>query len=316
MVQRGAVPLTSAGCFAAILLVIAAISVYMPFFRPVGLMIIPLPLLLMYMKFSLRYAVLTAIGAAVLMAVFLGPVVALIEGLLSLLGIALGIGFQRQWTSAKLLMAVTIALVVLWSCIMAVTFAVTGINPLTDLIQAMNLYLDQMVQAQQEQLDPVQLMQYKEEMGVFRETLPTLLPFLICMAMSIIGYANIKLSQFVLKRLNIEVTPFLPVRYWEIPRIMIYLYVLGMVMKYWGATRHMDWLTSIGINFYGLAYYFICFGGLAFVFAAIHKRVHLRTGIQVVLAVILFFFPPFSMALFFLGLFDILLQYRKKHGMV
>lgn len=56
MEQRSAVSLTSAGCFAAIILVIAAISEYVPFFRFFGLIIIPLPLLLMYMKFPFRYA--------------------------------------------------------------------------------------------------------------------------------------------------------------------------------------------------------------------------------------------------------------------
>lgn len=316
MEQRSAVSLTSAGCFAAIILVIAAISEYVPFFRFFGLIIIPLPLLLMYMKFSFRYAMLTAVAAIVLMVFTLGPVVAFIEGLTCLVGIAIGLGFKKQWNSTKLLIAVTIALVVLWSAVMAVTFVVTGINPIMDLLQAMYAVVDQMVQAQQGQLDPVELMKYKAEMENFKLLLPSLLPFLLCLAMAVFGYANIKLSQVVLKRLGIEVKPFLPIRYWEIPHSMIYLYVLGMVMKYWGTTRNIDGLTSIGLNFYMIAYFFICAAGLAFVFAILHQRVKLRTSVQVLLAVVLFFFPPLAMMLFFLGLFDMLLQYRKKHDMV
>lgn len=316
MEQRSAVPLTSAGCFAAVLLIIAAVSVYVPLFRPFGLVLIPLPLLLMYMKFSLRYAVLTAVAGILLMAFFLGPVAALMEGLMSLVGLALGIGFRRNWNSTRLLVCVTAALVVIWSVGLAISFVVSGINPITEILQNMNVFIDEMMAAQQSQMSLSERMQYASEMEVFKTMMPAMIPFVMCMGMAIIGYVNIKVSQLVLKRMGIDVKPFLPIRYWEIPRVMIYLYVLGMVMKYWGTTRQIDWLVGLGLNLYGIGYFFITFAGLAFVFALLHQRFKLRTSIQVLLAIFLFVFPPCALMLFFLGLFDMLWQYRKKHDMV
>lgn len=43
---------------------------------------------------------------------------------------------------------------------------------------------------------------------------------------------------------------------------MIYLYILALVMKYWGVTREIDWLNIIGMNLSQLAYFFFVFRGL------------------------------------------------------
>ena len=81
---------------------------------------------------------------------------------------------------------------------------------------------------------------------------------------NMLSYLNIKIAQMVLTALGYEVRPFLPIRYWEIPRIMLYLYVLAMVCKYWGSTRDIALLNIAGLNLEALTVFFISIQGVAF----------------------------------------------------
>lgn len=316
--RKPIVAMTSAGCFAAIMLVIALLSTYIPFFAAIGHTIMPMPVTIVYMKHSFRYAVMTGVVAAVLMAIFIDPVSALIQFVgFSLIGLTLGMGFKRQWPAAKLLISVTIALVGVVMLLMGVLYATMNVNIPGEFVQAFESAVDTTIAHSSENgLSEVQIVEMKSQMEQIRHVLPSLLPVLICMGMSVVAFFNIKIGQLILTRLGFSLRPFLPIRCWEIPRGMIYLYILALVMKYWGHAWDLDWLSSLGLNLYGMAVFFISIQGLAFVFAVLHQRFTMRTSAQVLIGVLFFIVPGVSTLAFVLGLLDMLLQYRKKHGMI
>lgn len=93
---------------------------------------------------------------------------------------------------------------------------------------------------------------------------------------------------------------------------MIYLYILALVMKYWGVTREIDWLNIIGMNLSQLAYFFLCVQGIALILYLINRRFQLRNGLQALILILFFVMPVFSYAAFVAGIFDMLANYRKK----
>ena len=96
---------------------------------------------------------------------------------------------------------------------------------------------------------------------------------------------------------------------------MIYLYILAIVMKYWGTTRDIQWLNIIGINLNQMAFFFICIQGIAFAFYFLDRRFKIGTGVQALLLVMFFVLPVFSYLAFIIGIIDMLANYRKKQGM-
>ena len=66
---------------------------------------------------------------------------------------------------------------------------------------------------------------------------------------------------------------------------MIYLYILALVMKYWGVTRDIAWLNIIGMNLNQIAFFFICIQGIAFVFYLLSRRFHLGNGLQALILI-------------------------------
>lgn len=314
MERKRLTPVTTAGCFAAVMLILALLSTYIPFFSFVGYFIMPIPMTIIYMKYGLRQAIMLGVTASLLMGIFIDPVTAVVQFIVfASVGIALGMGFQREWSPARLLLGVTIALIGASVVLMAVLYAVMDINLLASLNEAFTVVMDSTIeQYRSSGMSDIQLAETKAQLDQIRQLLPTILPMIICFSMAIIGYINVKISQLVLCRLGFEVKPFLPIRYWEIPRSMIYLYILALVMKYWGTTRDIEWLSSIGINLNQIAFFFIAIQGLAFLFYFLHKRFKIGTWIQGICIAMFFLIPGITYLAFIVGIVDMLLNYRKK----
>ncbi len=317
MEQKQTAPITTAGIFAAILLLLALLSTYMPFFSFVGYFMMPIPMTIIYMKYGMRQAVLLGVVAGVLMGIFIDPISAVIQLLtFGSVGLALGAGFSRSWPPAKMLLIVTSALIAVSILLIGAMYAIMGINMFTAVSSAFDSFVSEsLVQYKNSGMSDIQLTEAKMQLEEVRRLLPSMLPMFLCLSLAVIAYINVKISQLVLMRLGFSIQPFLPIRYWEISRGVIYLYVLALVMKYWGTTRDIEWLTIIGINLNQMAFFFICIQGLAFLFYFLDRRFHISTGLQGLLIVLFFVMPVFSYAVFIAGLADMLTNYRKKQQM-
>ena len=104
MEQRRVTPLTTAGCFAAIMLVFALLSTYVPIFSFIGYFIMPIPMVIIFMKYGLRQALLLGVTVGFLMGLFIDPVTALVQFLsFGAVGLTLGAGFRYEWSAVRLL---------------------------------------------------------------------------------------------------------------------------------------------------------------------------------------------------------------------
>lgn len=317
MEQKRITPMTTAGCFAAIMLILALLSTYLPFFSFIGYFIMPIPMTILFVKYGLRQAILLGVTAGILMGIFIDPLTAVIQiATFGAVGIALGAGFKEKWSPAKLLMGVTAALIGTAIGLAALMYGVMDVNIVASLGDVFDtLTQETMEQYKNSGMSELQLAETKAQLDEVRRLLPTMLPMFMCLAMAIIAYVNVKVSQFFLQRLGFDVRPFLPIRYWEMPRGVIYLYILALVMKYWGTTRSIEWLNIIGMNLNQMAFFFICIQGLAFLFYFLDCRFHISTGLQAVIIALFFVMPVFSYAAFIMGLIDMIANIRKKQSM-
>lgn len=317
MEQKRITPITTAGCFAGIMVILALLSTYVPFFSFIGFFIMPIPMTIIFVKYGMRQAILLGIVAGVLMGIFIDPLTAIVQMLtFGAVGIALGLGFTKQWAPAKMLLGVTAALIGTAAIFAALVYAVMDVNLVTLFTETFDTIAEQVLQQYKDTgMSAIELAETKAQLEEVRRILPTMLPMLMCLAMAIIAYVNVKVCQFFLRRLGFNVTPFLPIRYWEMPRGVIYLYILALAMKYWGATRSIDWLMIIGVNLNQMAFFFVCIQGLAFLFYVLDRRFHIGSGLQAVIIALFFCMPVCSYAAFILGIVDMIANIRKKQGM-
>lgn len=171
-------PITTAGCFAAILLILAVLSRYVPFFSYVGYFIMPIPVTIIYMKFGLRQAVMLGIVVSILMSVFIDPLSAVIQMItFSSVGLALGAGFQRNWPPVKMLGLVTAALIGASILLMGAMYALMDLNVFTMLDSAFDMVSEQAIeQYKNSGMSDVQLAETKMQLQEMRRLLPSMLP--------------------------------------------------------------------------------------------------------------------------------------------
>ena len=316
MDQRRITPVTTAGSFAAVMLILALLSTYVPFFSIVGYFIMPIPVAIIYMKFGARWAIMMALVVGVLMGIFINPAVAVIQ-LIAFggVGMALGAGFRHDWSPAKMLTGVTAALGLTFVIAAVLMFVFMDFNLWQVLMDQLQTIPEAVISSYEESgMSEVQLRQAKSDLEQLMQMLPTMIPLMTCLALSIISYLNIKIAQMMLTRLGYAVRPFLPIRYWEISRSMLYLYVLAMVMKYWGMTRNIDGLNIVGLNLEQLSLFFISIQGIAFVLYLLDRRFKIGTVAQVFIVIVLLILPIFQYFVFIAGIFDMISNYRKKRS--
>jgi len=319
MDQKRFTPMTTAGCFAGIMLVLSVMSTYVPFFSLVGYFILPIPMAIIYMRYGLRWTVMMGIVVGLLMGMFIDPLAALMQFVtFGCVGLALGTGFRKNWPPAKMLTGVTAALGLACVVFLGCMYLFMDFNFWQFMTSQFQLMADAMMEGYRSAgtMSAVELAQAQEQVDQMMQMMPSLIPLLFCMALSILSYLNIKIAQVILTRLGYSVRPFLPIRYWEISRSMLYLYVLAVVMKYWGTTRDIYWLNIVGLNLEELSVFFISIQGIAFILYLIHRRMKLRTAVQVLIVMMLLLVPAFQLAVFLAGVIDMLLKYRQKRGTV
>lgn len=152
MEQRRVTPLTTAGCFAAIMLVFALLSTYVPIFSFIGYFIMPIPMVIIFMKYGLRQALLLGVTVGFLMGLFIDPVTALVQFLsFGAVGLTLGAGFRYEWSAVRLLGTVTAALVAVFVVITLLSYVVLDVNLFTQMNDFFTQFMDNMMAQYQQQ---------------------------------------------------------------------------------------------------------------------------------------------------------------------
>lgn len=316
MINRKTTPMVVASYFAAIMVILALLSNFVPFFVLIGFFLMPIPMVVLYMTYGLRWSIMAGAVAGILLGLFLQPILAVVQILtFGSVGLLLGKGFKEEWAPFKMLSGVTFVLIVVNVAALMAMYAFLDMN-LYQLMQQQVVASSQALMEgyRESGMSEVQLMEMQQQVNDMIKTIPTLLPLFFCIAVSIISYMNIKVTQLILVKMGYPILPFLPMRYWEISRSMLYFYVLAMVVKYWGITRGIDWLTIAGLNLEQLSVFFIAVQGIAFVLYMIYKRTKLGVGMQIIVVVLLLLQPHLHFFALIMGFFDMVLNYRKKRA--
>lgn len=162
------------------------------------------------MKYGLRQTLLLGVTVGFLMGLFIDPMTALVQFLsFGAVGLTLGAGFRYEWSAVRLLGAVTAALVSVFIVITFLSYVVLDVNIFTQMNDFFTQFMDNMMdQYQQQGMSDVKLAETRAQLNQVREMLPSLLPMFLCLGTAIIAYANIKISQIVLRRLGFSLKAF------------------------------------------------------------------------------------------------------------
>jgi uncharacterized protein YybS (DUF2232 family) len=306
--------MTEGGILSAIAIIFAFLGTYLPLVGPLINFIWPVPIILLGVRHGYKWSVLAAIASGLLIGVLIGPVLALTLASFALIGIVVGQGIRLNSSAVKTVLWGAAAAVLSIVAVIAVGMVATGTDLAkmqADMLQMQNAGASAIIATyKQAGMSADKLAQLQEMTKSINDMTRMILPAgLVSLAVAI-TYLNFIVSRKILRRLGNQVNDFPPLKYWNFPYEVAYLFGFALVGIYWGQTRNISFLYVGGLNVQAVTSWLLMIQGLAliFYFADKYKLSRLSRGIILVLALsnVLFW-----QVLIYVGVLDIAFDYRR-----
>jgi uncharacterized protein YybS (DUF2232 family) len=313
MNQHRITPLTESGLLTALSVVLALAAIYLPVVGFLVVLLWPLPLVVLVVRHGLRYGVMAAAVAGLLVGILVEPLLAL-RLILAFgpAGIILGLAFRRR-TSGVWAFGATLGAAILGQ-IMAVLLllAVTNINPLTAQVDMLQSSFDTSLQLYADMgLDEEQLAKTKADIQEGIKMLSYLFPLVFILTGLLYAAVAYSTGSRVLRRLGHDVPQFPPFAEWRLPQAFLYLFGFALVGLYWGGTRQITLLYEISLNANVLAILAGLLQGMVLIHCLLrHYKVIIPLRIVVYVFVIMT--PFLAQVTAMTGLIDMLFDYRRR----
>lgn len=308
MSNTRAKPMMEGGLLAALLVVIAVASIYIPFAN----IIWSLPIALIGARHGVRYSVLTAaVGTIVIMLS-----VHVLQGLFLLLGggltgIVLGMCLHRRMSGAKTVWLTMLASGLSLLALVGATMVMMQLDAMQFVSEMQSMILEATRELSQSMAgsdaERAEILALGEEMArMYVQLLPTgfVLYALLCTGM------NLMLACAVMRRMQMEVPHYTPFAMWRLPGWVLYLFVLSLVGNYWGHKWLSDAMVVVAQNVQMLTLAALFMQGVAVLYYVKCQNTFVRR-IWWVLVLLGIISPVFEIAFVVLGGIDILVNYRK-----
>lgn len=309
-------PMTESGILSAITVLMALIGIYVPVIGTVAALIWPLPIVVLIARHGLRWGLMAVVVSGVLMAALIEPVLSL-RLVLSFapVGIALGIGYRKQFTAAQLLSVAIGVSILSKALVMLVLMMITGINPFSMQVDMMKESFDSSLDIYRTLHMPAdQLAEAEKNFSATMQMLSLLMPLMVALMGILDAFINYIVAGRVMKKLGHTDWPVLPpFSQWRLPVVFLYLYGFGLVGMYWGGTRQIDLLYQWAFNANLLAAFIGFIQGTS-LFQCAANRWQLSRFLRIVIFSMILFNGMLAQILAFTGLFDMVFDYRRRFG--
>ena len=306
--------MTESGLLAAVTVVMALIGVYVPLLGTVAILVWPLPILLLIVRHGVRWGIMAVLVAGILTALLAEPTISVRLALaFAPGGIALGIGFRRDWGPSRILTVSVFVSMAAKLAALALLFAVTGVEPFSVQFDMMENSFDDTLSIYRGLGMPEgQIAESREILTQNLALIRMLIPLIVVMMGIIDTMINFIVGGMVLRRLGHSVRTLPPFFMWRLSPVFVYIFGFSLVGAYWGATRGIDILYRGSLNLLMLS----TFAGLLEGFAVYaHAARHFRWPKILAYAVIFFVMMNSFLVriLAMVGLFDMVFDYRERY---
>ncbi len=308
--------MTESGLLAAVTVIMALIAVYVPILGIAAVILWPLPMIVLIVRHGIRWGVMAAVVAGVLTAILVEPMIAL-RLLIAFApgGIALGIGYRKKLSGTNVFLMGLAVSMVSKALALGLAFWVTGIHPFAMQFDMMDQSFEKSVEMYQSMnMTPEQIAAARENFTANMAMVRQLLPLVVILMGVLDTAVNFIVGSKVLKRLGNEVAMFPPFIEWRLSSFFAYLYGFSIIGMYWGSTRSVALLYQVSFNANMLATMAGILQGLV-IYECVMKRFNISKILNTVLLVFIFFNGVLLQILSFVGIFDMVFDYRKRSGM-
>ncbi|EJS75318.1 hypothetical protein ICW_00090 [Bacillus wiedmannii] len=304
--------ITEGAALLAIYAMLLLISMYVPILGTVVTFALPLPFILLTIRYRLSNAFVIFTAALFITVIVSQPMNLVKTTMFGLIGIVLGYMYKKQKKPVEILMAGTLAYLIAIMLIYVASIKFFNI----DLMKQMQNMLNESM-AQSEKIVTTAGMpiskEQKELFAQFNDVLQTLFPSLLVMVSVCFSWITVMISGSVLRKLKHDVIPWPKFKDIQLPKSIVWYYVIFILLSTFIKVEPTSYLHMVFSNLYVIFALLLVLQGLTFIAFIAHRKGFTK-GVPIISFIVCMFIPMLFPLVTILGIIDLGISLRTKIG--
>lgn len=305
--------MVEAGILAAIAIVMALISMYVPVLGAFVNFLWPLPIVICGCRHGFKWSVMTLLVATIIIAVIISPINAFfLAAIFGLLGLILGECMRRHLPPMQMMLYGSIGAVLALIINIVLSFLLLGIDPIEMIFTSFHESLGQLAAYYREHgMGEEEIKKivdgYAEMLRMMRVIMPG--AFLLCAP--IMAFVNYIAAKKILTKLGESFTDFPPFVKLQVPGLVLWPYGISLLsVTYFYQTDQSSWLYTLSVNVQTVCSFVLVLQGIVLLYWFVESKGKPRWWANLATA-LLFVIPLFSQIIVYVGAFDMVFDFRK-----
>ncbi len=308
--------MVEAGILAAVAIVMALISMYVPVLGAFVNFLWPLPVVICGCRNGLKWSIMTLLVATIIIAMIISPVNAFfLAAIFGLLGLILGECMRRHFSPMKLMLYGTVGAVIALILNIVLSFWVLGIDPIEMMFTSFHESLGQLADYYREHgmaEDEIKKIVdgYVEMLRMMKIIMPG--AFFLCAP--IMAFINYAAAKKILTKLGESFEDFPAFTMLRVPGWVLWPFALSLLaVTYFYKTDQTSWMYVASVNVQTVCSFIFVLQGIVLLYWFVDK--HTKPSWWAIIGIILLFaVPVFSQLMVYVGAFDTIFDFRKIRG--
>ena len=305
--------MVQAGILAAVAIVMAVISMYVPVLGAFVNFVWPLPIIICGCRHGLKWSIMTLLVATIIIAMIISPVNAFfLAAIFGLLGLILGECMRRHLPPMKMMFYGSIGAVIALILNIVLSFWVLGMNPIDMMFSSFHESLGQLAMYYREHgMSEVEIKKIVAEYEELLRMMKIIMPGAFLLCAPLMAFVNYVAAKKILTKLGETFEAFPPFTMLTIPGWVLWPYGLSLLaVTYYYQTDQSSWMYLLSVNIQTVCSFLFVFQGIVLLYWFIDKHRKPRWWANVGL-VLMFAVPIFSQIMVYVGAFDVVFDFRK-----
>lgn len=305
--------MVEAGILAAIAIVMALISMYVPVLGAFVNFLWPLPIVICGCRHGFKWSVMTLLVATIIIAMIISPINAFfLAAIFGLLGLILGECMRRHLPPMQMMLYGSIGAVLALIINIVLSFLLLGIDPIEMIFTSFHESLGQLAAYYREHgMGEEEIKKivdgYAEMLRMMRVIMPG--AFLLCAP--IMAFVNYIAAKKILTKLGESFTDFPPFVKLQVPGWVLWPYGISLLaVTYFYQTDQSSWLYTLSVNVQTVCSFVLVLQGIVLLYWFVESKGKPRWWANLATA-LLFVIPLFSQIIVYVGAFDMVFDFRK-----
>ncbi len=305
--------MVEASILAAVAIVMALVSMYVPVIGTFVNFIWPLPIIICGMRNGIKWSIMSLIVAGIIIGMIISPIQAFfLMAIFGLLGLILGECMRRHLPPVRMLLYGSVGAVVALIINVALSFLVLGIDPIEMMFTSFQQSLGELENYYRSSgMAEADIRQAVDGYAELLRMMRIIMPGAFLLTAPVLALVNYWAAKKILTKLGERFEDFPPFTQLQVPGWILWPYGLSLgSVTYFYLNQPDSWLYNVSVNVQTVCSFIMVLQGIALLYWFVEKKQKPKWMAHVGLS-LMFIIPIFSQIMVYVGAFDIIFDFRK-----